>query len=495
MYSSMVDIVKHTFQNTLQTKFYFKSGQIEVIDHPVEFYKTLKNKIAQSKDKIFMASLYLGKSEEEIIHCISKALQKNDELKVYFMVDGLRGTRESPSKCSASLLAQLVRDYGDRVDVRTYKTPAIFGLKESLVPKRFNEGFGLQHMKIYGFDDEVILSGANLSRDYFTNRQDRYYLFKLKPFADYYFNLHQMISKLSFKVLYSTNAQKYVLVWPDNNLASDPRRNKTKFLEQTSKLLQTFFKTPFGNNTTTNTLKVGEQQGTLYPTVVYPVSQFTPLFSASIGDQSTEKPSILKLLTSTLQNRDEQQLKQKSWVFTAGYFNMLPEIKHKLLSSKSAKGTVITASPHANGFFESKGVSKYLPDAYTYLSYKFLKEVSKKGYENSICLREWKRGVVNQPSGWSYHAKGIWITEPGEKEPCITVVGSSNYTKRAYKFDLESNCIIATTDKDLKKQMQAEIDNIMQYTSPVTLNTFKTVPERKVSNGVKIATALLSDKL
>lgn len=30
------------------------------------------------------------------------------------------------------------------------------------MPKRINEGWGLQHMKLYGFDDEIMLSGYGL---------------------------------------------------------------------------------------------------------------------------------------------------------------------------------------------------------------------------------------------------------------------------------------------------------------------------------------------
>ena len=36
-----------------------------------------------------------------------------------------------------------------------------------------NEVVGVNHLKVYLFDDDVILSGANLSNTYFTNRQDR----------------------------------------------------------------------------------------------------------------------------------------------------------------------------------------------------------------------------------------------------------------------------------------------------------------------------------
>lgn len=40
-----------------------------------------------------------------------------------------------------------------------YHTPNLTGLKKKYVPKRINEGWGLQHMKLYGVDDEIIMSG------------------------------------------------------------------------------------------------------------------------------------------------------------------------------------------------------------------------------------------------------------------------------------------------------------------------------------------------
>lgn len=57
------------------------------------------------------------------------------------------------------MLAPLVKQFGERVEVRMYHTPGLTGLAKKYVPPRFNEGWGLQHMKIYGVDDEVILSG------------------------------------------------------------------------------------------------------------------------------------------------------------------------------------------------------------------------------------------------------------------------------------------------------------------------------------------------
>lgn len=470
----------------LQTKFLFKRGEIEVIESPANFYETLKAKISQAQDRVFIASLYLGNSEDEFIQCISDAMRKNKNLKVHFLIDGLRGTRETPKKCSASLLATLVRDYGDRVDTRLYRTPAYVGWKRMLIPKRYNEGIGLQHMKIYGFDDEVLLSGANLSNDYFTNRQDRYYLFKNKDFSNYYFSLHKMISSLSYKVEYSDNEQKYKMFWPVNNASGEPIHGRHKFLKDSSDLVSRFLSTPYKLSEERN----ADRDGCDYDTVVYPVSQFTPLFQKH-NDKSTEKPCILNMIKS-IGNVST------AWTFTAGYFNMLPDIRKCLFDSPAGKGTVITASPYANGFFESKGMSGNIPDAYLYLANKFLKKVKKAGKENVISLREWQRGIVNKPNGWSYHAKGIWISEKLNNEmtlPIATVIGSSNYTRRAYSLDLESNAIIVTKDKDLQQKMQHEIDNILQYTKEVKLEDFKNDAHRQVDTRVKLAAAVLGKRL
>ena len=58
-------------------------------------------------------------------------------------------------------------------------------LSENLVtqflPPRWNEILSVYHIKSYIFDDNMIISGANLSNDYFTTRIDRYVLFENCP--------------------------------------------------------------------------------------------------------------------------------------------------------------------------------------------------------------------------------------------------------------------------------------------------------------------------
>ena len=43
--------------------------------------------------------------------------------------------------------------------VSLFHSPVLRGTTQRIVPERFNELFGTQHMKIYAFDDTVILSG------------------------------------------------------------------------------------------------------------------------------------------------------------------------------------------------------------------------------------------------------------------------------------------------------------------------------------------------
>ncbi|CAI4056527.1 hypothetical protein SKDZ_03G0600 [Saccharomyces kudriavzevii ZP591] len=483
--SSYLSTINKSLQQNLQTCFHFQANEIDIIESPSHFYDLLKSKILSSQNRIFIASLYLGKSETELVDCIAQALSKNPNLKVSFLLDGLRGTRELPSSCSATLLSSLVAKYGsERVDCRLYKTPAYHGWKKVLVPRRFNEGLGLQHMKIYGFDNEVILSGANLSNDYFTNRQDRYYLFKSTNFSSYYFKLHQLISSFSYQIAMPKVDTNVDIIWPDSNPTVEPMKNRRKFLREASQLLDKFLQ---GSNQNFPITSTGQ-----FTTIVYPISQFTPLFS-KYNDKSTEKSTILSLLSNITNSAI-------SWTFTAGYFNILPEIKAKLLATPVAEANVITASPFANGFYQSRGVSSNLPGAYLYLSKKFLQDVFKYKKENAITLREWQRGVVNKPNGWSYHAKGVWLSSRDKSDddswkPFITVVGSSNYTRRAYSLDLESNALIITKDEELKNKMKAELDNLLQYTKPVTLKDFQSDPERHVGAGVKIATSVLGKKL
>ena len=82
-----------------------------------------------------------------------------------------------------------------------------------MLPPRYGEGVGVQHTKLYAFDDTVILTGANLSHDYFTSRQDRYVVIRnAGPLAAFVHGVVQQMVAVSHTVLPSGNSGKSVAI-------------------------------------------------------------------------------------------------------------------------------------------------------------------------------------------------------------------------------------------------------------------------------------------
>ena len=147
-----------------------------------------------------------------------------------------------------------------------------------------------------------------------------------------------------------------------------------------------------------------------------------------------------------------------------------------------------------------------LPPAYTHLACTFLRAAQGK----PIQLREWQRGVVGEKDGWTYHAKGLWVSLPsissgdvkaggwkeipssgaehGEAEagPNVTLIGSSNYTTRSYGLDLEVGAMVVTSDAKLRQKWARETEVLAKYTAPVTKEELGS-KERRASWRVRIA--------
>lgn len=66
----------------------------------------------------------------------------------------------SGRKNSRTMLLPLLQRFPEQVRVSLFHTPSLRGLLRLLVPERFNETIGLQHIKVYLFDSSVILSGC-----------------------------------------------------------------------------------------------------------------------------------------------------------------------------------------------------------------------------------------------------------------------------------------------------------------------------------------------
>jgi CDP-diacylglycerol--glycerol-3-phosphate 3-phosphatidyltransferase len=87
-----------------------------------------------------------------------KALNSNESLQVHIHLDLNRVTRPGPDS-PVKLLLPLIERHPERVNISLFRSPALRGALARVVPPRFNEGWGTWHAKVYGVDDDVMISG------------------------------------------------------------------------------------------------------------------------------------------------------------------------------------------------------------------------------------------------------------------------------------------------------------------------------------------------
>lgn len=150
-----------------------KTNDLCVIQSPSNFYKALIDGIDRAKNRIIISSLYIGERETELIQKLSIKAQNN--LNVKILLDYFRSHRSKESE----LILKPLKDY-----IYFYKNQAFIQCLNPI--NYFNEMIGVMHMKWIVFDNTVIITGANLSKDYFNNRHDRYYEIKSEILANYY---------------------------------------------------------------------------------------------------------------------------------------------------------------------------------------------------------------------------------------------------------------------------------------------------------------------
>lgn len=414
--------------------FRLNSKNIRIINDPSEFYRSILSNASSAKHRISLASLYLGigKLENDLVKAIENNLAENDTLKVNILLDYTRGTRgEMNSK--VMLMSLLKQSANCRLSL--YHTPKLRGLTKKLVPARWNELVGLQHMKIYLFDETVIISGANLSNDYFTNRQDRYIEIKDKRLSDFFTNVLDRVHEFSLKVDRSGDVGLH-----DNWKLLPYESDYHDYAMEARKSIQNYFMKVFNEQSSSELHDENDDDTWLFPTLemgqinIHHDSIITKKILGASG-----KGSALKMAT--------------------GYFNLTQNYMDTLVNECEADCSIIMAHPNANGFKDSKGPSGGIPDAYSLIARKFYEQIKQYGHENRISLLEYER------EKWTYHAKGLWYHHNRSDLPCMTIIGSSNYGERSVNRDLEAQICLVTTNKSLQKSLKAEYDHLLSYAS------------------------------
>ncbi|KAK0550934.1 CDP-diacylglycerol--glycerol-3-phosphate 3-phosphatidyltransferase [Tilletia horrida] len=457
--------------------FTARSQQLHLLPSPSVFHSTLISLIQNARNRIVLTSLYIGPTESDLIHVhLRTALKQNPSLKCTILLDALRGTREGSDKASAaSLVAALARDFPDQVDARLHLTPRVTStLMRKLLPKRFGEGLGLQHMKLYLADNSLIISGANLSRDYFTNRQDRYLLIEdHHGLGDY---VQDLITRRYARHAYRLQAASasssslentpYELVWDAGeqsdhiwgNTSAPVQRPPIEFKWSSSLARDLSKVTDEWRSRTAQSRGDGADDADV---------QVVPLLQLGIVGL-TQETDVLSRLCSA------ENLPNASTVdLTTGYFSPSPSLVQLLLNQRkrSLALRILTASPRANGFFGSSFPSGMLPAAYVLLERAFGKKALNAGWTRDVSGGEGKRLEMRrwEKQGWTYHAKGLWITTPSPTgstaaRPTISLVGSSNYGRRSCNLDSECTFLLCTApDSEFATKLSQERDALLQH--------------------------------
>jgi CDP-diacylglycerol--glycerol-3-phosphate 3-phosphatidyltransferase len=317
---------------------------------------------------------------------------------------------------------------------------------DTILPNPLNEVAGVFHIKLYIIDDHLIISGANLSEEYFKDRQDRY-LWICKGgngLVDFYAQLFTLLCRRAYTYQFHDDNDKEVINPPKTTSHSEFLQSLALRFQDTSPKSAKELLTA-----TNETVAVG------VPTIFVPSSS---LLSWSFSSSSsslfvTDTESTLGLLEEGAEHHDRLQL-------SSAYLNPTNDMMKVIRHYKKVQ--LLTAGHISHGFRPKKKAGnkgkKWIPTVFDHLADDTLKslkydDISSNATESA--LYHWER------DGWTFHAKGIWLREDdtnrdigqiNQGQVAAAIVGSSNFGERSFVRDMESNLslILVPDDESLQ---------------------------------------------
>ncbi|GAW79703.1 phosphatidylglycerophosphate synthase [Plasmodium gonderi] len=414
-------------------KFVIAEPKAKVLFSPTEFFDTLKDMFRSSRKRIVISCLYvgIGDLEKELITSIKN--NKNIKtLRVDILLDKQRATRPEGKlkESSVSVLFDLF-DYANNINLSLFHNPLLGAILYNILPYRANEAIGVMHMKVFISDDRVILSGANLSDSYLRNRQDRYIMIENKLLADSVHKIVNGIQKMSFTV--DTDSS---IIWVSDliNPLIDAHTFREQYYRRIRFMLNQIEKDILKSNCHTIDIETPpqhtsdqteERENFFSPLMVKNKNILTVELALQSGFSSPpiyDESIMLEDMLKKVKKFDQ------SLIISSGYLNF-PENLLKLfrsiydnLSFKKGKLRLITASPSANSFFKSKGITYYVPLGYTVIAHMCIEYITKniinvfKNLNITDPLKKKDKAFTNiymeyhKPT-WTFHSKGMWLID------------------------------------------------------------------------------------
>jgi CDP-diacylglycerol--glycerol-3-phosphate 3-phosphatidyltransferase len=491
---------------------------------PSDFHSHLCQKIRHAQERVILASLYIGvgsratqngirMGESSKDYCLCKedeflqslyVAASNEKIKqMQIILDANRAMRKvsltnkrnagqshdsyqggsSLSTNSADTVLSTLKPFIERREGESHSKNSNNGLflfpvndqrMCAILPSPLDEVAGVFHIKAYLVDDELILSGANLSEEYFSNRLDRYMLFNNGGggLVDFYADLCDTLC--SYAIKYDGQS---------SSLLSALKNDSARKQQLESSLTRLFVDETHTTLPHSSSHDVSEPVAYAIPTFQMPKSflgrpfQFQPDVDASRN-----------LLLAAVESEQNMSVRLSS-----AYLNLTPRLTSLLTMFGNKRGGapyVLTAGAMSHGFAPKKKtqslqhnvglvdrIKASIPEAFLTL----VKEASQ-----SIVACGGKVLLYQRP-GWTFHAKGVWLTandtDTSRRElidnpssVVSTIIGSGNYGARSEDLDVESNCIVifnesSTSSEPMKQSVASEWNNMCKHsTVPIDLD-------------------------
>nr|ASN64459.1 phosphatidylglycerol-phosphate synthase [Eimeria falciformis] len=476
---------------------------ISVIRGPKAFFSAVLRCIGLAQRRLLLSSLYIGTGEKEQLllqQLLQRMQQQQHQLKVRLLLDFLRSTRPGTSGYSPAMLLLPLLQQGPQSDcqVSLFLNPlTCSSSSSSKLPRvlqqvllkalghREREALGTQHMKCLVSDDLLLLTGANLSNEYFTYRTDRCLLIRSKPLADAVERILAAAEAHAFRLLPPQQQQQQqsgekveiggvACVWPQTNPSKPPQADAEGFCRSLSAgLSAAVSKSRSSSNSSSSNsssnpaeasglcfFSLAVQAGFALPPIqgqqmllhrIHKIAANSVVAAAAAtAAEPPETAAATAAGAASGERVDTAEPTRGIQVTVASPYLNFPlaflwRLQHLLQlmrltaaaahtknssgSSSKSRLVVVTASPQANSFFNSRGLSYWIPAAYAVAAhvtaailgappqaaaaaapaavvspYASASADQQQQQDESLLLLEFAR------PGWTFHAKGIWVS-------------------------------------------------------------------------------------
>lgn len=425
------------------------SRNVSALSSPAELLHALHDCISSARQRIALASLYVGAEgphERAVLDAVAAASRKSKDVDVTLLMDARRACRpvggRDPGTSSAAACAARLLPAGARVYLHNVPHP----LGRAL-PHRARELLGVSHVKAAVFDDTVLWTGANLSEQYLTQRQDRYIIIRNAPeLADATCKLLQTVH--SHSGMLQADAS---IAWPraDDGGAENSKRSTAALTLELMTMLKPSEAAPNKAMQATDTCAFLTMQAGYAG-----LNHDTECISAALHAVSAAEPRPCIALATPYCNLASSP--------TTG------ELLRALAAQ--AEVQVLTASPASHAWAGDKatlktGVSAHVAPAYSLLTHQTAEALYRRRGDGGM-TSWWEYSTPGRP----FHAKGLWIGHDSSAATvAATLVGSTNFGPRSAARDLEMNCMLVTTSESLQRALGAEWNGLKQQAHHVSL--------------------------